>query len=252
MIEKLRGITNKKWFHLVIISVIIVILLFLLGVTILKYDVEGETNMPFKITKISIISTGEGIDKQSQDHKWAFDINQNNDIYIYLEKNEEYGKTETIKKIIIDNFNVEKKNKNGEVKIYKPDSTSEQQIFTSKEENVVNSIEYVGTTNSDFKNLVISNQGDLIAFRYTNANINTYQSNDDETINHAELLKKANLTTDDIKSTLSFDFNIVLDSGREYKANIKLDMPVENIIENGTGNTEITDLSDIIFKRIKN
>ena len=252
MIEKLRGITNKKWFHLVIISVIIVILLFLLGVTILKYNEEGETNMPFEITKISIISTGEGIDKQSQDHKWAFDINQNNDIYIYLEKNEEYGKTETIKKIIIDNFNVEKKNKNGEVKIYKPDSASEQQIFTSKEENVVNSIEYVGTTNSDFKNLVISNQGDLIAFRYTNANINTYQSDDDETINHSELLKKANLTVDDIKSTLSFDFTIVLDSGREYKANIKLDMPVENIIENGTGNTEITDLSDIIFKRIKN
>ena len=208
MVEKIKDLTNKKWFHLVIISVIIVMLLFILGMTILKYNVEGETNMPFKITKISIISTGEGKDKQSENNKWAFDINQNNDIYIYIEKNENYTKTETIKRILLDNFNIEKQKEIGEVKIYKPDSTSEEQIFTAKEENVVNSIEYIGNTESKFKDLKISNQGDLIAFRYTNANIASYENNEEEFINHSELIKKANLTNEDLKCSISFDLTI--------------------------------------------
>ena len=48
-----------------------------------NYDENGEKNLPFNISKISIISTSEGIDKTSEtENKWAFDINQNNDIYI--------------------------------------------------------------------------------------------------------------------------------------------------------------------------
>lgn len=252
MIEKLRNLVSKRIFHVVVIVIIIVILLFILGMTILKYNVEGETNMPFRITKISVISTGEGIDKQSDQNKWSFNINQNNDIYIYIEKNKDYGKTEAIKSIILDNFNVEKQKQIGEVKIFKPDITSEKQIFTNKEENKVTNIEYIGGTNSNFKNLKISNQGDIIAFRYSNANISNYESNDEEIIDHSELLKKTNVTIEDIKGILTFDITIKLESGKEFKADIRLDIPVEGVIESGTGNYEITDLSNVIFKRIKN
>lgn len=252
MIGKFRDLVSKKWFHIVVIVIILVVLLFILGVTILKYSVEGETNMPFKLSKISVISAGEGKDKQSENSKWSFDINQNNDIYLYIEKNDNYNKTEIIKSILLDNFNVDKQKQIGEVKIFKPDATSENQIFTNNEENVVSSIEYVGDTKSNFKNLKISNQGDLVAFRYSNANISNYESNDGEVINHNELLKKANLTLEDIKSTLNFDITIKLESGKEFKANIKLDMPVGDIVETGTGNVEITELDNIIFKRVKN
>ena len=83
MFEKIKEITNKKIFHLIMLIIIITIILFLAGVIILKYNVEGETNMPFKINKISIISSSEGIDKEATDTKWAFDLYQSNDVYIY-------------------------------------------------------------------------------------------------------------------------------------------------------------------------
>ena len=46
---------NKKIFHVVMIVVIICLILFISGIFVLKYQVEGESNMPFKITKISLI-----------------------------------------------------------------------------------------------------------------------------------------------------------------------------------------------------
>ena len=52
--------------------------------------------MPFKISKISIIESVEGIENQGTEEKWNFNVNENNDIYIYLEKNSAYGKTEII------------------------------------------------------------------------------------------------------------------------------------------------------------
>ena len=252
MIEKLKEITNKKAFHLIVITVIMVVLLFILGVTILDYNENGESNMPFNISKISIISTSEGIDKVSEGNKWAFDINQNNDIFVYIKKNDGYGKTETIKNIVLDNFQVNKQSEKGEMKIFKPDTTSEVQIFTNKEENVENSLEYVAGTESNFKNLQISNQGDKLAFRYSNANVATYESNEEEEINHAELLKKSGITMDELKGTLSFDITITLDSGKVFKATVKIDMPAGDIIENAQQSLEITDFSDVVFKRIQN
>lgn len=251
MIDKLKNLVNKKMFHIIVISVIILILLFILGMTILKYEVEGETNMPFNLTKIAIISTSEGIDKESQS-KWAFDIDQNNDFYLYIEKNENYEKTETIKSVTLNNFNVTKNKDIGETKIYKPDATTQVQFFTNSEENSVEQIEYIGGSTSDFKSLQISNQGDVLAFRYANKNVSSYESNDDESINHSELLKKSGLQLDDIKSTVSFDITIALDSGKEFKTNISLDVPTQDIIEEGSCSAEITDLSNFIFKRVKN
>ncbi len=252
MIEKIRNIVDKKAFHVIVMIVILITLLFILGITILDYNENGETDMPFNLSKISIISTSEGIDKQSKDKKWAFDINQNNDIYLYIEKNENHDKVETIKSILLDNFNVEKHSDKGEIKIYKPDAASEQQIFTNKEENVENSIEFTAGEESNFKNLKILNQGDIIAFRCSNVNVATYESDTEKEINHGELLKKTDITLEELKGTLTFDITINLDSGKSFKSNVKLDLPAGDILENASTNKEITDFSDIVFKRVKN
>lgn len=252
MKEKLNDLVNKKWFHIVIMVIILAVLMFILGITILKYNVEGETNMPFNLTKISIISTAEGTDKHSDTNKWAFDISQNNDIFLYIEKNENYKKTEALKSVLIDNINVNKQKQIGQTIIYKPDATSENQIFTTKDENIVNTIEYVGDTKSNFRELKILNQGDKLAFRVANKDVCSYESNDEETINHNELLKKANLTEEDISLNLSFDITISLENGKQYKGTVTLELPVGNIIDEGTGKLEITDFSNVIFKRIKN
>lgn len=250
MIKKLRGITNKKYFHVVMIMIIIAVILFALAIIILKYNVEGETNMPFKLSKISIISSAEGIDKETVDTKWAFDVYQSNDIFLYMDKNESYGKTEAIQSIIIQNIKIEA-SKEENIKIYKPDAEEENAIFKNKEDNVVKNIEYIGDMESDLKQMKISNQGGIVAFRCSNDNLAEYTS-DEEEINHNELLKKAGVKLEDLKTKITFDLIIRLENEKEYQSTITLDLPIEDVIEKGITSIEITDLKNFIFKRVKN
>ena len=251
MREKLRYLMSRKSFHVCVMIVIISIIIFTFGLFILKYSVEGETNMPFNITKITIISSSEGIDKESAENKWAFDINQNNDIFIYVDKNENYGKEEAIENISIENINIQSQSDKGITNIYKPNSLDNENIFRNIQENLVEKIEYKGTMKSSLKNSEISNQGGIIAFRYAKDKIAEYFSNE-ETVNHNELLKKVNITEDELEAKISFDIIINTQLGKGYKANVSLNMPTEGILENGKAYIEITKLEEIIFKRIKN
>ena len=251
MLDKIKRFTKTKMFHLCMVIVIIAVILFAVGIIALRYAVEGETNMPFELSKITVISSSEGKDKVVEASKWAFDINQNNDIYLYIEKNDNSNKQEIIKEIEINNINVEKNTEKGEIKIYKPTTAEEATIFSNKEENEIQSIIYTGDLQSDLKQQKVSNQGGIIAFRYGLNNVSEYLSQEEE-INHSELLKKSNVTEEDLKAKLIFDIIIRLESGKEYKASISLDVPVEGIVEKGTTSIEKTDLSDLVFKRIKN
>ncbi len=250
MLNRLKNITKTKSFHICMIIVIITVILFVVGMLALRYNVEGETNMPFKLSKITIISSQEGIDDGQTDTRWSFDVHQANDIYLYIEKNNEYDKTEIIKSININNFQIETENKDN-VKIYKPDTEEENVLFKYKDEDIVESLEYIGDVESDLKNLKISNQGGIVAFRCSNNYVAKYKS-DEEEINHGELLKKAGITEEKLKMSLTFNLNIILESGKEYQAEIKTELPTGNVIEEGNTSIEITDLKDIVFKRIKN
>lgn len=251
MKEKLKYLMNKKAFHISILIVMVAIILFVLGIIVLQYNIEGETNMPFILNKIAIISSVEGTDKEAGSNRWAFDVSQNNDINLYIEKNKNYDKQEAIKSILIDNIEIQKNSEKGKINFYRPNTTESGVYFKNVEENLVQTIEYKGAMQTDLKKLEISNQGGLIMFRVANDKVAEYISNEDE-INHNELLKKANITAEDLKSKLSMDITIKIESGKEYKANIVLDLPVEGVIENGTSSQEIIDTSNIIFKRIKN
>lgn len=248
MIKKLKNITNQKYFHMVVLIIIIAIILFILGIVVLRYQVEGETNMPFELSKITLISSQEGIDKEASDTKWAFDVCQNNDIFLYITKNDRYGKTKAIKEIVIDNIQIEAKQKD-KIKIYKPDEQGEKQIFKTKEESVVSDIKYTGGQESILKQLKVSNQGGLIAFRCANL-LAEYTSNEEE-INHQDLLKKIGIMQEDLQAKITFDLTIEIEEGKNYKTTITLDLPIGNVIEEGTTSQEITDLSNFIFKRNK-
>ena len=250
MIDKLKKLTKTKSFHICMIMVIIVVILFIVGMLVLRYNVEGETNMPFNLSKIAIISTQEGIDDGQTNARWSFDVHQSNDIYLYIDKNEAYDKTEIIKSVRIDNFQIEAKNVDN-VKLYKPNAQEENVIFKFNNEDMVQSLEYTGDVESDLKNLKIANQGGIIAFRCSNNNVTKYQS-DEEEINHSQLLKKAGITEEDLKVKLTFHLTIILESGKEYQAEVKTELPTGNVIEEGSTSTEITDLEDVVFKRIHN
>ena len=250
MIDKLKDLTKTKSFHICMIIVIIVVILFIVGMLVLRYSVEGETNMPFNLSKITIISTQEGVDDGQTNTRWSFDVHQSNDIYVYIDKNDAYDKTEIIKSVRVDNFQTEAKNADN-IKLYKPDATEENLIFQFNDEDIIQSLEYTGDVESDLKNLKISNQGGIIAFRCSNNNVAKYQS-DEEEINHSELLKKAGVTEEDLKVNLTFQLTITLESGKEYQAEIKTELPIGNVIEEGNTSIEITDLKDVVFKRTHN
>ena len=249
--EKIKYLMNKKSFHIVAVITIISVILFLVGILVLRYSVEGETNMPFNLSKMIIISSSEGQDKEQKETKWAYDLTLDNDIYLYIEKNKNYSKEEAIESVIVDNIKMEKENEKGVINYYRPNTLEEGGNFSNKEENLVQTIEYKGAMESDIKNLKISNQGGIIAFRCANEKIGEYTSNDDE-INHSELLKKAGIKEEDLQGKIIFDLTIKTVSGKEYKTNITLDIPVTGIVENGTASKEITNLEDIVFKRTKN
>ena len=121
-------------------------------------------------------------------------------------------------------------------------------MFNYKDEyKISEKIEYVGDVKSDLSNLKISNQGGTIILRAVNKTGKEYKSNEKEIEHSGKLLRQVNILNDDIKSTVSFDIVINLESEVSYKANIKLDLPIGDIIDQGYASKEIKE--DIVFKR---
>ena len=248
----MRQRLSKKMFHITMVIVLIIAVSFIALMMALKYDTSGETNMPFSIKKISVISTVDGQNVENSSNKWELQVSQNNDIYIYVEKNEDYSKTEVIDSITIDNFQVLNKEIRENIMFYKP-SNNTVSVFENKDEYKVLSVEYVGDLTSNMQNMKISNQGGIVAFRCSNTNIGTYISNDDNEIEYNKLLSKLNIDKEKLKSVVSFDMVIKLNSDVSFKAtDIKIEVPVKDIIEKGTTSIDITDVENIVFKRIEN
>ena len=229
-------------------AVIIVLIIAVIALLILKYEVEGEQNMPFKLSSILILSNAEGYqEKESKDYKWDTEIFQINDIYLNIEKNKNYKETEIIKSIEIENIKINEVPKIGEIKFYRS-ASNDNNLFNYKEDYKINEkIEYVGDVKSDLSNLKISNQGGTIILRAVNKTGKKYKSNEKEFEHSGKLLNKVGIVNDDIKSIISFDLVINLESGISFRANIKLDLPVGDIITEGYASSEITE--NIVFKR---
>lgn len=232
---------------------VLILILIVIAIIMIKYEVEGEQNMPFKLSKIIIVSTAEGVEQEKTNKKWNFNIFQNNDIYFYIDKNEEF-KTEKqmyIESISIENIRIVKAPKIGEVITYMPNS-SEGRLYNYSEDYIVDEkLKYKGGARSNSKILEIGNQGGNATIRFSNTNIGKYESDEDEQIIHdGTLIKKIEKTTDDIKFTVAFDFIITINKNK-YKAEITLELPCGDIAEEGTVNFEKTDMKDIIFKREK-
>ena len=239
----------KKAIHISIIIVIIVAIIFTALILILRYDEKGETNMPFSITKISVISTADGEDIEDDENLWNKQVGQDNDIYLYIEKNEGYKKVTTIKSIVLNNFEIVQRPKKGEITIYSP-SQNKNIIFENEDEYKANEIIFFGEQETDIKNLQVSNQGGIVAFRAAIQKLGTYISNDEE-LEHKDLLKKIGINGEDIQSKISFDINILLDDGKVFKANVEVQIPTENVVEEGKSSREDTKLN-IVFKREEN
>ena len=252
MKEEFEQLFNKKGFHIGILTLIIFLVIIFAGFISLKYQVEGEKNTPFIISKVLVISSAEGKDREqkNEEMKWNFDINQNNDIYVYIDKNGKNGKSDSISEVNIKNLEIKKENNKGKVKFYKPDITNNEVIFSNKNEFETNDFIYLAEEKTDMKNMKISNQGGIVVFRCANNSISEYMGNEEE-INHDLLLKKSNVNKEEIRFNIKFNLIIKLDSGKNYETTISLDLPTDNIIEEGTTSKEYSESEGFVLKRIK-
>lgn len=242
---KINKLILKSAYITIIILIIAVILLF-----ILKYNVEGEKNMPFKLSSILVVSSAEGYQEQEDsNYKWNVEIYQNNDIYLNIEKNKNYKETEIIKSIEIENIKVNKSPIIGNVRFYRP-ALEENTVFDNKEEyEIINKTEYFGDINTDLANLKISNQGGTLIIRAVNKTGKVYSSNEKELQHSGKLLNKIGISYEQIKTIISFDLIINLESDISFKANIKLELPVGDITKEGSSSIELKNMKDIVFKR---
>ena len=245
----LNSFSKKRIIHTYVVVVIVIMILLIAGLFMFKYHVEGETNLPFNLKKINIVSTAESDLNQDEEGIWHAGILQKNDIFFTIEKNSNYKKEEAIKKVSFENFQVTKTNENMVVEIYRP-TTSASTYNYSEEYKIQNSLEYVGGQSTSIEVLQINNQGGLIGFSITSGNLGEYIFSENEKLpSDGRLLAKAGIKSEDINFKISFDLIIETESNHRFKANIVLDLPTGNILEEGVGSLENTGLENVVFKR---
>lgn len=246
---KISELKGKKIVHICVILGIIVLILIIAGIIMLRYQVEGETNLPFELSKMIVVSTAESNEIEAvADTKWNFSVNQYNDIYIEIQKNDEYTKNTNIKNITFENFVIEKNSGAENIKLYR--ANSEGKVVEDEAHLVGSSLTYKGEKETNLDELKISNQGSIILLRSVNQNVCEVRSNDEEIIHDGTLLAKGNANSEDLNYKLSFD--VVIETSRDikYKGTISIELPTGDVQTQGKTQLEKTDFSDVIFKRM--
>jgi hypothetical protein len=246
---KISELKGKKIVHICVILGIIVLILIIAGIIMLRYQVEGETNLPFELSKMIVVSTAESNEIEAvADTKWNFSVNQYNDIYLEIQKNDEYTKNTNIKNITFENFVIEKNSGAENIKLYR--ANSEGKVVEDEAHLVGSSLTYKGEKETNLDELKISNQGSIILLRSVNQNVCEVRSNDEEIIHDGTLLAKGNANSEDLNYKLSFD--VVIETSRDikYKGTISIELPTGDVQTQGKTQLEKTDFSDVIFKRM--
>lgn len=243
----MNRIDLKKHLKVAIFSIIVVVFVFVIGLIIFKYEIEGENieELPFFIEQISVVSTADGIkNEENTEYLWNGEIIQVNDIYIKIAKNE--NTTNTIENIIIENLKMEnplKGNLNFS-RIVKNEDTSNNYIVEQLKE-----YRFIGAQSTSLEELKIANQGGNIGLRIINNDLGTYRSNEEEINYDGRILSIENITNEDIKFKVSFDVLIEVLNGIKYKTNVELELPTGNIVENGVEIEEFQGIENLIYKR---
>ena len=234
----------KRCLFLVVLAVIFLFVILIMA----RYEEEGEKQIPFNIAKMLIVSSVNGVQNTESEHVWDIDVSQVNDIYLYIERNK--NEDETIKEIVFENFKTYPEDMSN-IRIYRPTGELEKLYLYSTEDYKEKSIAFLGTVKDDMKNLEIANIGGMCGFRLSNENLGKFVSDEEteEIIYDGRLLEKIGILNENVKLKLAFDIIIKTDDGINYRGNVVVDMPGDELIEEGKTTIEINDFENVIFKR---
>ena len=238
----------KKVIKRCLFIVLVAGLLLMMILIIARYEVEGEKDVPFYLSKVLVVSSVDGKNNEDENNIWNIDFTQNNDVFVYINRDE--NTKDVINSISFENFKIEEDRDN--IKIYRPTGELDKLYTYSEEDYKDKSIIYSGEVIDDIKNLEISNVGGVCGFRVTNEKIGSFVSNEerDEIVYDGKLLNEIGITRDDIKVYLTFDIIIETSSKIKYKCTVSIDMPVDGLFENGKGTLEVTNFDNVVFKRV--
>ena len=231
----------------------LIIFIIIIGFIIVRYEQEGEQNMPFYLSKIMIVSTADGIARNDE----VIDVHQCNDIYLSFEKSENSKDDIMIKGISIENIKILSGPSKGIVKFYRPSMEGKLVYDNSEACQITDSVTYEGGAKTDLHSLTISNQGGTISFRTSAQNVGELPIDTESTSkavsynNDGTLLQKAGIAISDIRYNIGFDIIIELKDGKMYKGYVNESLPIEDEENGGVKAIEKVDLSNVIFKRIK-
>ena len=239
----------KTWIENAFKWLTIIFIIIIIGILILKYNVEGETNLPFCLSSLIIISNAEGFqEEQNSTYRWDMEVYQFNDIYLNIEKNKNYKEVEAIKNVKIDNIRITQP-QIGRVEIYRPSSNDIHMYSYDKAHQIVDKMELQGEKQTDIQNQTISNQGGTILLRILNKTGKRVTTNEDTFEHSGKLLEKTGINFEEIKTKIVFDLTIEIESGSLFKSTIELTLPEDGLVQSGSASKEIEHPRNIVFKR---
>ena len=229
--------------------IVVVIAITVIAITMLKYNVEGEKDMPYIIKQMVIISTANGENTQTDENKWNINIYQNNDIYLEIARNTEYKSNETLKSVRTENIQVTS-NEKYTTKVYMPDIDSTEMFEYVQANEATKEINYAIDATQNIKERKITTEGGILALSVCTPELGTYHGNDEKMTYDGTLLNRIGITKEDITANLKFNLIIETESSKKYKAEINLILPEEDITQTGIQKIEKAKLDNIIFKRV--
>lgn len=246
---------NKQGVKFYLFILTICIIAIIVATLMLKYYEEGESNLPFNISEILIISTADTEDIKINDDVYTAEVLQKNDIYITIQKNENYKKEDSIEKITLSNFKIEKQSLDfGVINLYRTSKNENENFNYSDEYIFQNEISFIGAKNTNLKqdDLQIANQGGTICFSIANKNLGEIEYVKEENLKiDGLLLKEIGIYSENIQNiqaSIEFDAYIELQSGKKFKTTISFLLPASNILEEGISSVKI-DTEKLVFKR---
>ena len=240
---------KKNLFKKCLFFIGIIISLIIVALIMIRYEKEGEKVLPFSISKIFLVSTVDGKVVDDPTNIWNIGVTQVNDIYMYIDKTMD---TEiSLKEIKLENFILNKEPQKGKVKLLRPTGELSNLYTYSQQNYLTEGISYMGASIDDMKSLEISNNGGVLGFRFSLEDLGDYVSNEAAEITYdGKLLSNLGIGIEEIKFNVEFDIIIKTSDDVNYKGTLKLELPIDTVIEEGSSNLEITDFNDVVFKRV--
>lgn len=213
---------NRNKMNIISIAIVsIIIITAIIIVMIQKYDYNSTDKAANYVNfdSSAIMYTAQG-ERRVESENDFIKISQISDVLINVENlKQEKSKENNIKKVKINNIQVTKQPKKGEISVISPSDNINKLYTIAGENQIGKELTYIPDNLGNTK----------ILFRIVNRDIEEKEVQKDAVIeNNINLLKDNNVNIEDISFIIECDLNIILNNNKTYKKHVVLSIPNKN------------------------